>query len=60
MDELREIERKKCKELKGHKYTLLKNPASLSDKKLAELYSLIEMYPKISEGYQLKELFRAF
>jgi hypothetical protein len=39
---------------------LLKNPASLSDKKVAELYSLIEIYPKIGEGYRLKELFREF
>lgn len=60
LDTLRRAEQKECRELKGHKYTLLRNPENLTDKKLAELYSLIELYPKIGEGYRLKELFKEF
>jgi transposase len=60
MDKLRKIEQKECKELKGHKYTLLRNPNSLSEKKEAELQNLLKLYPNIGEGYRLKELLRSF
>jgi transposase len=60
LDEVRRIERKEAKELKGHKYTLLKNPESLNDKKRTELQDLITLYPTIGEAYRLKELFREF
>jgi len=60
LDELRKAEQKECKELKGHKYTLLKNPENLTDKKQAELADLLQLYPKIGEGYRLKTLFREF
>ena len=60
LDEVRKIERKEAKELKGHKYTFLKNPQSLNDKKRAELQDLIKLYPTIGEAYRLKELFREF
>lgn len=60
LDEVRKIERKEAKELKGHKYTFLKNPQSLNDKKRAELQDLITLYPTIGEAYRLKELFREF
>lgn len=60
LDELRKTEQKECKELKGHKYTLLKNPENLTDKKQAELADLLLLYPKIGEGYRLKTQFREF
>lgn len=60
MDDLRRIERLECHELKNHKYTLLKNIENLSDKKFAELLNLITLYPKLGEGYRLKELLREF
>jgi transposase len=60
LDELRILERKECQLLKGHKYTLLKNPENLSEKKQAELQNLITLYPKIGEAYRLKELFKEF
>ncbi|MDO8281559.1 MAG: ISL3 family transposase [Thermodesulfovibrionia bacterium] len=60
MDDLRRIERQECSELKNHKYTLLKNSDNLSDKKFDELLELITLYPKLGEGYRLKELLREF
>jgi transposase len=60
LDELRKAEQRECKELKGHKYTLLRNPETLTDKKQAELAELLQLYPKIGEGYRLKTLFREF
>jgi transposase len=60
LDELRKLERKECLLLKGHKYTLLKNPENLSDKKRAELQNLLQLYPKIGQGYRFKELFKEF
>ncbi|MDO8366325.1 MAG: transposase [Saprospiraceae bacterium] len=60
MDDLRRIERQECSELKNHKYTLLKNIENLSDKKFDELLELITLYPKLGEGYRLKELLREF
>jgi transposase len=60
MDDLRRIERQECSELKNHKYTLLKNSENLSDKKFEELLELITLYPKLGEGYRLKELLREF
>lgn len=60
MDELRKREKTECGLLKGHKYTSLKGPMKLSDKKMDELFDLLELYPKIGEGYRLKELLREF
>ena len=58
MDTLRKQERAECALLKGQKYTFLKNPNKLSEKKRAELQELIQLYPKIGEGYRLKTLFK--
>lgn len=58
MDELRKIERKGNELLKGHKYTFLKN--KLSDKLQTERDILLEMYPKLEQGYWLKEMFEDF
>ena len=60
MDKLRRLERAECELLKGHKYTLLKNPMKLSGKKMDQLFDLLELYPKIGEGYRLKELLKEF
>ena len=60
MDSLRKAERKEIEELKGHKYLFLKNDKDLSDdKKELKQYFLIS-YPKLGEGYRLKEMFNDF
>lgn len=58
MDELRKLERQGNGLLKGHKYTLLKN--SLSPRLKEERDLLLEYYPKLGEGYRLKQLFTEF
>jgi len=58
MDELRKLERIGNELLKGHKYTFLKN--KLKPEIQTERDILIEMYPKLGEGYRLKELFKDF
>ncbi len=58
MDTLRKQERAECALLKGHKYTFLKNADKLSEKKNQELQELLQLYPKIGEGYRLKTLFK--
>ncbi len=58
MDELRKLERKGNELLKGHKYTLLKS--RLTPKLQEERDILLEYYPKLGEGYRLKELFKDF
>jgi len=58
MDELRKLERKGNNLLKGHKYTFLKN--KLSPKIREERDFLLEMYPKLGEGYRFVQLFKEF
>lgn len=58
MDELRKLERKGNDLLKGHKYTFLRN--KLKPEIQTERDILMEMYPKLGEGYRLKELFSDF
>jgi transposase len=57
MDKVRQAERKEHDELKGHKYTFLKNRNHLSDSKQKALSELITLYPTLGEAYRLKELF---
>lgn len=57
MNKVRQQERKQHDELKGHKYTFLRNQASLSDSKKASLSELITLFPKLGEAYRLKTLF---
>ena len=57
MDDVRKAERKEHDELKGHKYTFLKNRNNLSDNKQKALSELIILYPTLGEAYRLKELF---
>lgn len=58
MDDLRKLERIGNDILKNHKYTFLKN--KLSSKIKEERNLLMEMYPKLGEGYRLKHLFHDF
>jgi len=58
MDELRQLERKGNDLLKGHKYTFLKN--KLSPKIEVQRDMLLEMYPKLGEGYRLVQMFKDF
>lgn len=55
MDTVRKQERKEHEQLKGHKYTFLKN--KLSNKKQGQLNELITLYPTLGEAYRLKILF---
>ena len=57
MDKVRRAERIEHNELKGHKYTFLKNRQNLSAKKEKELADMITLYPNLGEAYRLKELF---
>ncbi len=57
MDEVRKLERKEHNELKGHKYTFLKNKDKLYEKKRQSLAELITLFPTLGEAYRLKELF---
>lgn len=58
MDELRKQERRGNDLLKGHKYTFLKNKLLPEIKEERDL--LMEFYPKLGEGYRLKQLFKDF
>jgi len=58
MDELRKLERKGNEMLKGHKYTFLSSKINSELKVKRDL--LMEMYPKLGEGYRLVELFKDF
>jgi transposase len=60
MDELRKRERKEAEMLKGHKYTVLYRYANLTAKKQDELDYILMIYPRLGEGYRLKELFSTF
>lgn len=57
MDKVRRVERIEHDDLKGHKYTFLKNRQNLSDKQEKSLTDLIELYPKLGKAYRLKVLF---
>ncbi len=57
MDKVRRVERKEHDELKGHKYTFLKNRPNLSEKKEKALSEMIVLYPTLGEAYRLKVLF---
>ncbi len=58
MDELRKGERKMHEILKGHRYTFLKN--KLSPERRDERDRILELYPKLGEGYRLKTMFTDF
>lgn len=58
MDELRKLERRGNELLKGHKYTFLKK--KLHPDLQTERDLLLEMYPRLGQGYWLKEMFEDF
>jgi transposase len=60
MDELRKGERKEFEMLKGHKYTVLYRYENLTAKKQDELDYMLMAFPRLGEGYRLKELFSTF
>ena len=57
MNQVRIIERKEHDELKGHKYTFLKNRENLSKTKEQALDEMIKLYSTLGEAYRLKVLF---
>ncbi len=57
MNQVRIAERKEHDQLKGHKYTFLRNRNNLSDKQENALSEMITLYPTLGEAYRLKELF---
>jgi transposase len=59
-DELRIIEARSHKMLKGHKYVFLKANKSLSDRQKEDRNNLITLLPNIGEAYRLKVLFDYF
>jgi transposase len=58
MDEVRKNERRTNFELKGHKYTFLKN--NLSIEKQTERDLLIDKYKNLADGYTLTQMFKDF
>lgn len=58
MDTLRKQERIGNKMLKKHKYTFLKSKLTPEIKSEKDL--LLEMYPKLAQGYRLKIMFKEF
>lgn len=57
MDKVRKVERLEHDDLKGHKYTFLKNRQNLTDKQEKSLTDMIELYPSLGKAYRLKVLF---
>jgi transposase len=57
MDTVRRQERREHAELKGQRYTFLRNPASLSQSAKDKLQDLVELYPVLGKAYRLKTLF---
>ena len=57
MDHVRKEERKGNKELKGHRYTFLKNEVNLTADKKVALLDLTQQFPRLGEAYRFKEMF---
>jgi transposase len=57
MDKVRRLERKEHDELKGQKYTFLKNEKNLNAKQKTKRDELVQLYPTLGEAYRLKVLF---
>lgn len=58
MDAVRRAEAKEHQQIKGHRYTFLRNPAKLNKKKKLELEEMISLYPTLGEAYRMKETFQ--
>jgi transposase len=57
MNEVRQNERKEHDEIKGHRYTFLKNRNNLSEAKQNKLNELLVAFPTLGQAYRFKELF---
>ena len=58
MEELRRMESKEYKALKGHKYLFLKNKVTQDQRNLLNHFTI--MYPKPGEGYRFVQMFKDF
>ena len=58
MDEVRKVEGRLYEDLKGHKYTFLKN--KLSAQKKAEQSNLVEKYENLGNAHTLVQMFKDF
>jgi transposase len=57
MDKVRKSEHAQHAQLKGHKYTFLRNHEHLSEERKEQLQALITLYPILGTAYRLKTLF---
>jgi transposase len=57
MANVHRMERAEHADLRGHKFTFVRNRANLSDKQEIALAGFIDAYPKLGEAYRLKTLF---
>ena len=60
MDSLRKLERKEIEELKGYKYLFLKRDENLNREQIEAKHYFLTHFPRLGEGYRLKELFNNF
>jgi transposase len=60
LDKVRRIEKEEAELIKGMRYSLLRNPENLSDKKIETLWDKIILMPTIGEAYRLKEMLKDF
>jgi transposase len=60
MDELRRLEARQVADLKGTKYTFLKNDSNLTKIQRAQKDMLLDIYPRLGMGYRLKTMFSEF
>ncbi len=60
MDELRKGESQEIKMFNGYRYIFLKKHKNLSDNQAHDKDEMMTLYPKLGEGYRLKELFNDF
>lgn len=60
MDELRKAEAKQTDDLKKSKFIFLKNTANLTTIQNIQREQLMDLYPRLGEGYRLKTLFKEY
>ena len=60
MDELRKAEAQQTAGLKKSKYLFLKNTANLTTIQNIQREQLMDLYPRLGEGYRLKTLFKEY
>jgi transposase len=60
MDELRKAEAKHTADLKKSKFIFLKNTANLTTIQNIQREQLMDLYPRLGEGYRLKTMFKEY